>query len=85
MNELLSEFNVTNIAEPFYSMTLNAEYQNILDIKWTVFNEPPMEFIPVLIDNLYNIDGTLLKEHAKNTRYHENAADYISAFDHIYF
>lgn len=85
MNELLIEFNATSIAEPYYSMTLNAEYQYALDRRWTVFNEPPLEFIPVMINNIYDIDSTLHREHAKNTEYHNNSAGYLDSFDRVYF
>lgn len=38
-----------------------------------------------MINTVYTVDSTIHEEHARNTNYHDNSADYLTAFENVMF
>ncbi|EGR27581.1 PAS domain S-box family protein [Ichthyophthirius multifiliis] len=85
LKQTIKEFNYTTIAEAYYSLTLNAQRQMFIDDKFTILNQNSKVIMTEMINYLYKIDSTMHEEHARNTEYHTNSADYLGSFENIMF
>ena len=85
IEDTLAEFNLTTIAEPYYSTTLNAAYQIVLNSEFPVYGEPSLQIAPVMIDTAYGIDSKIHELHAINNNLHNNSAKYSTVFEELMF